>query len=1263
MRLIWTPESKLVLEIHEYSLTCELDVTLQNERWYHLAFTGGYKTKMNIYLNGLLMKHVCYQDRGTVTETIVVVDKHPRFRLLSGSAVVIGSSRIHPSGVEDNMFKGSVAEFKIYSEVLTPSQIHEVMFQRSAPLAESAVKGSAHRAISVEQSLMFPCDSTTGPSATTHYASPPINHRRIFPQRTVSLQTDSESKGDHTLAGMVHETGSPNRKHLHFGDAYLSAMLTVAEAKLSYMNLESTGAAELPNDLSSFFMSVMGSIAGIVPDGEEALMHLSNSLSRHFKVLMEEEHVWRSYNEYAIRLEMLGHSIALLLKQPRAEKTSLTEPRSNKRPVVAIVAPVTSKGVHPSRLHHLAIFLSLLPSLYETRSRGYEYRVYIAANENDPVFSNEVLTAAVFDGAFAAAKEKYYKDMESAGTPVESLNFEKIRHKLIVVPSSMVPKRALSALFNIPTLVAYEDGCDYFYIVNDDLQFKSMGWTEALVNPIKNNPVYPGLGVSGGVDISDSITPQIEFPFFHRTHVELFPWCGTNPWVFKNWWEDNWLTDIYLPFDSVFYERSVVVENYVGIESTDTNVIVAVKSADPRYEVTEGRRTPPFYVEEVEKARDRILDMLTHSSHSDVDRTCETRDFNNQESAKYSGIGTYSGVTNTSYCYMPHLRVPTLAAMPIHSHEDALDPCHTGIAEGSSLKKYQYLVHAEEVPHVPYSTMVPCRVTNSSEKEQGLVDYESHRNEIVSVCARFFSASGSPPDGYLDELENKRIEDMSDESYKLWLHCMERIGMGFLFKTKALTSGELCRQTSALGSSNGNGGDTFASCQMSSPLKILILHNHCPLFTRYGSDKRLYHIAETLVGLGHQVAFGGTFKSGLESDDDHNRLRNIGAKLYSPLAEKHDDGTVHIIESAYRHLLQTMRPDFVLMTLWYWNVPPTTDIFYDLTRSLLPSSSRIGVLSDDAHAYREHLLLKAKLAAAKSSIVKGESSIQNEGGADVKQVQRIWASEVVAYQRSDVVVTITDNDKENILKGITTLNFKRSRKDSGNNDNDIDPDKFQVVRYALSPTEIVSDYGVRLRGEGGGVMDGSKRAHLSFVGNGANPTNQAAMRWFFSDIFQSIQTVFPDIKVIIIGADWDYLAEDYPHFKDALVIRGILNQEDMTSALLTSKVFISPIEASTGLNTKNLLALSRGLPMVTTADGSHGLMYDQGAYDENDYPAPFFIAGSAEEFSHTVIRLYSDNTLWRKTALAALRHARSSFSLQSQAHELERALQIAFEKK
>lgn len=39
------------------------------------------------------------------------------------------------------------------------------------------------------------------------------------------------------------------------------------------------------------------------------------------------------------------------------------------------------------------------------------------------------------------------------------------------------------------------------------------------------------------------------------------------------------------------------------------------------------------------------------------------------------------------------------------------------------------------------------------------------------------------------------------------------------------------------------------------------------MICRYGSDKRLYHIAETLVGLGHRVTFGGAFKSDLESGE------------------------------------------------------------------------------------------------------------------------------------------------------------------------------------------------------------------------------------------------------------------------------------------------------------------------------------------------------------------------------------------------------------
>ena len=87
---------------------------------------------------------------------------------------------------------------------------------------------------------------------------------------------------------------------------------------------------------------------------------------------------------------------------------------------------------------------------------------------------------------------------------------------IVKVPNIMVPK---IALFNIPTLVAYADGASFFYVVNDDLMLTSIDWTRAFVDKIMANPIYPGLGVAGGADVSDSITPQIEFPFFHRTHV------------------------------------------------------------------------------------------------------------------------------------------------------------------------------------------------------------------------------------------------------------------------------------------------------------------------------------------------------------------------------------------------------------------------------------------------------------------------------------------------------------------------------------------------------------------------------------------------------------------------------------------------------------------------------------------------------------------------------------------------------------------------
>jgi hypothetical protein len=191
------------------------------------------------------------------------------------------------------------------------------------------------------------------------------------------------------------------------------------------------------------------------------LQSLQKSLSRHFDVLLDESHLWSSYNEYAIRssdqqpkqtlfpltspfhifrLEMLGHSIALLLKQQTVTakteaKVKTESPETTEMPTIAIIAPATSKGIPPNRLDRLALIKSLIPSLYKTRSRylftpldkdprpslslsspfpstsGFNYRVYLSVNENDPIFSNEVITTALFDSLYAIQKEEFTQEL------------------------------------------------------------------------------------------------------------------------------------------------------------------------------------------------------------------------------------------------------------------------------------------------------------------------------------------------------------------------------------------------------------------------------------------------------------------------------------------------------------------------------------------------------------------------------------------------------------------------------------------------------------------------------------------------------------------------------------------------------------------------------------------------------------------------------------------------------------------------------------
>lgn len=188
----------------------------------------------------------------------------------------------------------------------------------------------------------------------------------------------------------------------------------------------------------------------------------------------------------------------------------------------------------------------------------------------------------------------------------------KVDFVLVEAGERVTGKRGLSILFNLPTLYAFAAGFEYFYLVNDDLRFISPRWTEELTDVLRRSAVVPHFGITGGLDIS-SPQPFAEFPFFHRLHVEVLgDEAPAHPYVFHNWWEDNWMNDVYIPWNATYYRPDILVENYAGLEEEQKKVEkgVAINVEPRRYEAVHDL-PPAFYIREVERARTKVRQWLS----------------------------------------------------------------------------------------------------------------------------------------------------------------------------------------------------------------------------------------------------------------------------------------------------------------------------------------------------------------------------------------------------------------------------------------------------------------------------------------------------------------------------------------------------------------------------------------------------------------------------------------------------------------------------
>lgn len=212
---------------------------------------------------------------------------------------------------------------------------------------------------------------------------------------------------------------------------------------------------------------------------------------------------------------------------------------------IGILIPLCSRNQNWETILDIDFFKNFLPDFYSTISNNYNYRFYLAIDENDKFLIDN--------------KENIEMCLHSDDT-------------IIIAPKSLNGNP-----YNIWNLLLEnaKDDCDYFYQVGSDIQHITKLWDYHFVSILKKNN---NIGFTGGVDkhfwIERLLVNEngiLENVFFHKTHYKIFG-RFINP-KFKTWFGDDYLSQLYRPNNATFICNTILYfnSNRVGDHQKDKN--------------------------------------------------------------------------------------------------------------------------------------------------------------------------------------------------------------------------------------------------------------------------------------------------------------------------------------------------------------------------------------------------------------------------------------------------------------------------------------------------------------------------------------------------------------------------------------------------------------------------------------------------------------------------------------------------------------------
>lgn len=224
---------------------------------------------------------------------------------------------------------------------------------------------------------------------------------------------------------------------------------------------------------------------------------------------------------------------------------------------------------------------------------------------------------------------------------------------------------------------------------------------------------------------------------------------------------------------------------------------------------------------------------------------------------------------------------------------------------------------------------------------------------------------------------------------------------------------------------------------------------------------------------------------------------------------------------------------------------------------------------------------------------------------------KIEAERIKNYERkicllSDNVLCLTENDMNALLE----LGLSK--------------DKFKVI----TP---VGDYELLNKDD---LQFESTEESLLFVGTLSWEANIEGIEWFIKNVWKELRREFINLRLYIVGKNPPERLTKYSQLDKNIIFTGFV--DDLEAYYKRCRVFVSPIRFGSGIKIKNINAMYRGIPLVTTSVGIEGINGEDGKH--------FYIADDEKLFKEKISILLKNKDKWYEISRNARQLAREKYS-------------------